>query len=474
MLSFTTTLGFALGACFDGLDAEGLPCETDAQCGPLLACEDNYCGGVVACADGSKIQVPLLCDGTPDCADGSDEDTTSCGIATPNQCEAEPDQTLAYIEGPQFTGAARPIKVVAENFVDGGKDDMLVAGVDGMFVKIISTGMGAGTEAEYYLNGDSPSFGSRTVADFEVADLEGDGDLDIVVITDGEGVGVHVFENNGQDVPAAFGPAADLPLDVTVRGMELGRFDDDNWIDLVAIVDLGDMKGQVFTAVGDPEAANLDSNYFSPEFSTVQLDYEEFFDSAATDVDGDGLDDLIVTGEAASGPAMWVVRRNGTGVVAWQEPDEQTTPGPLVDIGLGSLDADPRVDFVAIVDDVRLVPFLNVNGNFMPGSPVEDFGMGLSGVTIADINCDGLSDWLVNVANPAEVRIWLGDGDGSVVSDIELTIPSVGVPSGGLAVSHVDLDQTWDIVQAVDAGSQLPDPGIRVWFTSDPLAGDAP
>lgn len=472
-LGFSVTLGFTLGACFYGIDAEGLPCDNDDQCGALLFCENDYCGGVFACgdADATIIELTQLCDGTPDCDDGLDEDPDTCGVATPNQCESEPNQALAYSDGPTAAGVEAPIRVVAENFVGGPQDDYLIGGANGMFVKVVSFEGGPGGAAEYYLNGAPPSFGSRAVADFEVADLEGDGDLDIVVATDGDGVGLHVFENKGMGMtaPEPFGPGAALSLDVDIRGLELGKFDGDNWIDAVIVVDVGPLKGQVFTAVGDPTLVPAE-DYFAPEFSMVQLDYQAFFDSAAADVDGDGLDDLIVTGDTVGGPTMWVVRRNGVGPAAWEEPAQSSTPGPARDIAVARLEGsnDAGVDIVAIIEGIRLVSLLNNNsGNFVAGAAVEDFGSELDGVTLADVNCDGMIDWLVNVGNPAEVRIWLGDGKGGVDTEVELRIPSVGSPRGGLALTHLDPDNTWDVVQAVQSGGQLGDPQMRVWNSGE-------
>jgi hypothetical protein len=467
-------LGFVLGACFNGLAAEGLPCETDAQCGPKLQCIDDYCGGVYACADGSIIELDVLCDGTPDCPDASDEDPDACDIDTPdapNECED--GQPLAWLEGPSYPGASQPIKVVAENFVDGGIDDVLVAGKNGDFLKIVSFGTGPGTEMEYYLNGDPPSFGTRTVADFEAADLEGDGDLDIVVATrDAIGVGVHTFENTGLGVPAEFGPPGDTPAPgVQVRGIELGHFNSDNWIDGIAIIDDPNGNGQVFTGIGDPTAVSMGNSYFTLEFSSVQLNYTTFFDSAAVDIDDDGQDDLIVTGEDMDGFKIWGIRRNGELFTAWDPPVFFLLPGPAIEFDVGFLDGDQFPDGASI-DGMggRIVPLISNPPGFEPQQPIEGFGTGLSGITLADVNCDGRNDFLVNVSNPAEVRIWLGDGAGGVEEDIELTIPSVGVPSGGLAVSQFDLDQTWDVIQAVDMGNQLAAPEIRVWFTSDPLS----
>jgi hypothetical protein len=466
-------LGFVLGACFNGLAAEGLPCETDAQCGPNLQCIDDYCGGVYACADGSTIELDALCDGTPDCPDESDEDPDACDNVTPDAPNAcEDDVPLAWVQGPTWTGAADPIRVVAANFVDTGLDDVLVGGKNGNFVKIVSFGTGPGTEMDYYLNGDPPSFGSQTVADFEVADLEGDGDLDIVVVTqDALGVGTHTYENTGMGVPSDFGPPGDTPAPgVQVRGIELGHFDSDNWIDGVAIIDDVNGNGQVLTAIGDSTALAMNSSYFTLELSSVTLNYTTFFDSAAADIDNDGKDDLIVTGEDPEGFKIWGIRRNGELFTAWDEPAFFLLPGPAIEIVPGFLNDDQLPDGASI-DGMggRIVPLLGDFPGFAPQTPIQDFGSGLSGITLADVNCDGLNDFLVNVTNPAEVRIWLGDGQGGVNEDVELTIPTDGVPSGGLAVSQFDQDQTWDVISAVNMGNQLAAPELRVWFTTDPM-----
>jgi hypothetical protein len=44
-LAFLTVSLIGLGACFTGGFLDGQPCQSDADCGPKLACEAGYCGG---------------------------------------------------------------------------------------------------------------------------------------------------------------------------------------------------------------------------------------------------------------------------------------------------------------------------------------------------------------------------------------------------------------------------------------------
>ncbi len=476
-LGAAVALGFTLGACFTGLAAEGLPCQTDAQCGPSFRCQDDYCGGVFACFDGPTIELDGVCDARADCADLSDEDAQLCDYPLRNRCGGDDvDQVLRYLQGPETTGVAEPMAVVAANFVNGGAADVIVAPADGTFVKLVDFGSGPGDETEYFLGGPAPAFGARRVADLEVADLDGGGVLDVVFVTDGDGVGIHVFRNNGDAEPTEFGAATELVLDAEIQAIELGQLDDDGWVDLVAIVEVSNTR-QVFTALGNKAAEYSPVEYFAPEASLVLLDYDDFFDSALLDVDGNTLDDLVVSGATATGPNLWVVRRAGLALNAWDPPELIPLMGdqPVVEIAVAPpRGPNMRASIVGLVAD-SLVPFANNNGELMPDlmNRVDGFGTDLSGLTLADLNCDGISDWLVNVGDPGEVRIWLGDDAGGVVEDVDVTFPGVRSSNARFSVTRFDTDESPDIIQAVDSGN-LASPELRVWFTSDPMAGERP
>lgn len=80
-------LGLALGACFNGNDAQGLPCTNDLECPVGSSCENGFCGGEPA--DGLE---PVCGNGEiefgEDCDDGNDNGPQSpcTEQCTVNQC----------------------------------------------------------------------------------------------------------------------------------------------------------------------------------------------------------------------------------------------------------------------------------------------------------------------------------------------------------------------------------------------------
>ncbi|MCA9685683.1 MAG: VCBS repeat-containing protein [Myxococcales bacterium] len=195
--------GLSLGACFNGLDAQGLPCTSDVHCGPQLSCIDGFCGGSND-TTGSTDEV-----GTTDTGTDTGTDTTDTGTDTgpeigPNQCE-QPDQPFTWYGGPEETGVDDPFGVLIADYDGNGVDDILFAANGGAFVRILAFGNGPPTIID--LEGVSeqpPYYGDQRIADIEIADLDGDGDQDIVVVTDQDNIGVYVYRS-GPGGPALWG-----------------------------------------------------------------------------------------------------------------------------------------------------------------------------------------------------------------------------------------------------------------------------
>ena len=67
-------LALAVGACFGGGFVQGLPCESDADCGPELSCVEGLCGGL----GGAGMCGNGLLDVGEECDDGNVNDGDDC------------------------------------------------------------------------------------------------------------------------------------------------------------------------------------------------------------------------------------------------------------------------------------------------------------------------------------------------------------------------------------------------------------
>ncbi|PRQ03182.1 LDL receptor domain-containing protein [Enhygromyxa salina] len=514
LASLTAFVGsFALGACFDGLDSTGLPCTNDDQCGTKNSCIEGFCGGMFACADGELVVEDELCDGKLDCPDGSDEDFERCfGDAEPfecddgtlipadlvcnsteecadasdeaptmcvgvgvNSCEA-PGGDLGYALGPTHAVMPGPSKLALGDLVGPPTVDVVTIGGAGDQLTIVSIDEGS-FGPEIVLD----EFGVSQIVDFELGLANDDSMTDLVVATtgtdpDGTDAGIYVYARGmPMTPPALFGAPSVVPglLDAQVMGIELGSFDLDDASDIVVIVD-GAVKGRGVAAVGDPAAAAMGGAYFqfAPQDSFT-LDYETFLDSAMTDIDDDGDSDLLVTSITDGKGVLWIVKRSGEGgqgPVEWDPPQMQVTPFPGRELALGQLSTMAVSDDLVLLDTMSgdLQAFVNQEGSLTPRPPLSAVtGSQLSGLTVADMNCDGFADYLLNVENPAEVRVYLGDGLGGLVSDEPIIYASGGTPRGDLAVFPADNDSTPDIVAAVDAGDGVGTAEVRLLVTAE-------
>jgi hypothetical protein len=496
---------FGVGACFDGFDAVGLPCVNDNQCGPKDSCIEGLCGGMFACVDGELIGEDKLCDGDPDCPDGSDEDFVLCfgdvesfecddGALVPaelfcdatadcpdgsdespvvcagvevNSCEA-PGGDLGYALGPAHEGTPDLRELAVANLIGSEADDIIMAGGLGDRVEIVSFD-DAGLGQQFIIDG----FGTSTVVDFELGHVNSDPKIDLVIATTGTDAAIHVYTNNvPMGAPQAFGEPASLPGlglgDVDVMGIELGQLDGGERSDIVVIVD-GVIKGRVFVAFGDEAAAGSGGAYFEFEpLESFSLNYETFLDSAMTDLDGDGDDDLLVSSITDGKGVLWVVERTGEGPADWDAAPIMML-APAREIALGRFSPMAMSDDIAILDTAsgEIRTLRNQMGTLMPQPPLPAVtGAQISGLTLADMNCDGNADYLVNVGSPAEVRVYLGDGIGGYLSPDPVIHASDGTPRGGLAVVLADEDNTPDIVSAVEAaGGGKPE--VRLLVTAD-------
>jgi hypothetical protein len=216
----------------------------------------------------------------------------------------------------------------------------------------------------------------------ELADVDGDGDLDVVV--GGDGVDVLLGDGAGGLTRA---PGSPYSGPTVAEDFAFGDFDEDGRGDVVVaehdegprlFLLRGAEAGGFELALGSPFVVDA-----TPHVHTV----------AALDFDGDGHLDVVTD----SWPENRLVLVAGRGDGTFVTPGRQipVPPSPINNLRSGDLDGDGVIDIVTPAHDLEAVTVLlgDGRGGFAqaPGSPYRSFG-GFSTLAVADLDRDGDPD----------------------------------------------------------------------------------
>ena len=236
------------------------------------------------------------------------------------------------------------------------------------------------------LLGNSSSFG------LDLADLDGDGDLDTFVANNNQPNKVWVNDGDGSftDSGQSLGNSASLSLD-------LADLDGDSDVD--AFVTNHSQPNKVW--LNDGEGTFIDSEQSLGNFRSWGVELE--------DLDGDGDVDAFVSNKGSN--KIWLNDGEGTFT------DSGQSLGNFWSIGveLGDLDGDGDVDaFVSNFNSGNKVWLNDGEGTFTDSG--QSLGNSLSThVGLSDFDGDGDLDALVTNrygTNPSN-NVWLNDGDGN-------------------------------------------------------------
>jgi hypothetical protein len=333
-----------------------------------------------------------------------------------------------------------------------------------------------------------------------VGDLDGDGRLDIIVITDwGQSNStISVLQNfctPGTITSNSFGSPVKLLVAAGVRGVAAQDIDGDGKADIVTgnfdsstisvLRNIG--TGGVITSNSFAPAVNYSTGTGTPQAVTI------------ADLDGDGQPDIVTVNfnDSSGNNAVSIFRNVSTpGTIALAPRVD--LPGPLQSgsIAIGDMDGDGKADIVTCSFNFGQVASVYRNLS-TPGSisfaTDVDFSLGGWGnaVTIGDLDGDGKLDVAVAVQLPSQISIFKNTSTPGSFTASSLA-PRVDLASGynpyGVTIGDLDGDGRPELIfdndydsfmsiyqNVIPATASVCDPapsGLVAWWPGEGNAND--
>lgn len=344
--------------------------------------------------------------------------TNLCASGEPNCSVGSIGVLLGYGDGtfrPAMTYRSRgkyPSSVAVADLNKDGKPDLIVTNTFSDTVGVL-LGKGDGTfrPAVTY---SAVASGASAPAAIAVADVNGDGKTDVVVINSAMvnylSKTVAVFLGNGDgslQPPVAYGSGGIIPFSLAIADVNGDKKPDLVVANYAASFQSSDHNGRVGVLIG-----NGDGTFQAPVAysSGAALGPNAGGSLAAADIDGDGNTDLVVANYCSP----------------------SACPNGAVNVLLG-----------------------NGDGSFRPAITYGTGGSGTDSVAVADVNSDGRADLVVtNLQTGSDINlatavgVLMGNGDGTFQAPV--TYNSGGYWPTSVAVGDMNRDGNPDLVVVTD------------------------
>ncbi|MCI5066657.1 VCBS repeat-containing protein [bacterium] len=333
---------------------------------------------------------------------------------------AEDDDTTGFITrtGGRTPASTTTISETISGDVDGdGVQDLISVGTNGTNTELaISLGNSDGT-FDSALTSTLTAGGEAT--DVDLADLDGDGNLDLVFSALGSGGGDGVLGVSLGNGDGTFGAATTFTGSDDINSIRLSDVTGDGDLDLIAAgEEAGAGEVRIFEGNGDGTFVTGSPTTLSSESVTTSA--VEVFD-----IDGDGDNDLITAGEGAGQDGYIGVRLNdGTGTFSTYTgfATGSTTLSGSEELAVADLNGDGETDIVltgtgdTLLSGAATIFTGDGTGSFSVGDTYVQESKSTTSVTLDDLNRDGILDLITGGENDAgygEVSVRFGRGDGT-------------------------------------------------------------
>ncbi len=327
----------------------------------------------------------------------------------------------------EFSRVARSAEFNRVGLFDGsigrGLRLQLGYGSDGSILTSVGGALGTG------------SFNSRSAVDTgggaggsaALADLNGDGVLDMVAESDSDDI-VSVMLGNGD---GTFGAGTSLQVGVNPSSVALGDVNGDGVLDILTS-DFDDYTVSILLGNGDGTF----------QTRTVVQTGADPISMSLGDLNGDGLLDIVTAGNVDDTVSIMLGNGDGT----FRARTTVASGSSPRSVTLGDLNGDGVLDMVTADsgDDTVSIMLGNGDGTFRTRT-TEAAGDSLRSVTLGDLNGDGRLDIVTADGANATASIFLGNGNGTFQA--RTTVQTGTLPSS-VTLGDLNGDGTLDIITA--------------------------
>ncbi|HYD09659.1 MAG TPA: VCBS repeat-containing protein, partial [Acidimicrobiales bacterium] len=295
---------------------------------------------------------------------------------------------LAWYENQLGTWARRTLS--SDGGGGTGDDDVALGDIDGDGdLDAVGAWSASTADVRWYENNGTPAGGAWAPlviatgggqkVGVDVADVNRDGDLDVVVAASADGL--TYYDNDGDPSDGGWtAQAVDATVEF-VQDVEIADVDGDGWPDIVAATRVGDSYS--WYRNDETPAAGT---WAQDEVATGR---DETYAVDAADIDGDGDMDIAGATFAPGGTLAWFENTAGDGT-AWTDHEVATTTTGR-DVRAGDVDGDGDVDLVGVSG--AGATDLHENTDSAGGTwTTHDVGIATEAAWIVDADNDGDTD----------------------------------------------------------------------------------